>query len=374
MGRRPSGAASNTPHRGPAGTSIHLDVVAIVLLHVLDKLSPFHTLLFGQRAEGLLETALHAFQAAHVHVRLLFLKHWPDLVRILHDLVLNPHLLALFVRHLVRDCIVVSEVIRVELLDLSPLLVVQNGARVRNAKEQPSQASVLVLPVEQLRKPAPGDPRGLVVEQLPHEGSEGGDAGPRSQHDDVRVGLVRQQHLRARGARDQHFVAGLEVADVAGAHAAVDLLRLRELRVLALLNVGILAPANAGDLQDSLHDERDHVVGLVVATGRGGDRVQADLRRRVALLVGARRDDADGLALNVRHLLVVPQNDVGCLPIHQRRLGGDRLVGANPALVRSLGCEQVPRDLLAIHDADPLLLHRCGAARDGGGSSRASSA
>mmetsp|Transcript_31118 Transcript_31118/g.97631 ORF Transcript_31118/g.97631 Transcript_31118/m.97631 type:complete len:280 (+) Transcript_31118:543-1382(+) len=203
------------------------------------------------------------------------------------------------------------------------------------------------------------------MEETPEHGSERRNASAGGKHHDVGVFLIGEEHLRAHWPSDKCIVTLLHVADVGGAHAAVDHLRVRELRVRAWLHVGVLAPAHAVDLNHALHAERNGLVGLIVAGRRGGDGVETDLGRLLAFLVWAWRYDTDGLTLEVRHLLVVAHDHVGCLPVAQGRPRCDGLVGDHGALVRCLGPEQVPGNLLALHDTHALLLHRSGAARHG---------
>merc|ERR1740138_818677 len=139
-----------------------------------------------------------------------------------------------------------------------------------------------------------------------------------------------------------HLVARVHVADVVRTHAAVDLgvgeagAGLVGL-VLADLAVGVLeGPLLLLHLDDALDAEGDRLGVLAIADRRRADRIEADLGRYLALLVGAGRDDTDGLPLDVRRLRA----------------------------------EQVPRDLLAVQlldDLHALLLHSGRAARDRGG-------
>ena len=106
---------------------------------------------------------------------------------------------------------------------------------------------------------------------------------------------------------------------------------------------------------------------LVVTHRRRGDGVQADLRRGLALLVRARGDDADGLALDVGHLATMVKGHMASLPVGiagvLRQGLRVKVILDDLALVRRLGCEQVPGDLLAVDHLGTLLLHRRGPAR-----------
>merc|ERR1712224_924040 len=73
--------------------SVHLDVVALVLLHLLRIILPHEALLLRDLAEALLHARLHTLKAAHVDVRLRFLYQLPELFAVLRHLRLDVHLL-----------------------------------------------------------------------------------------------------------------------------------------------------------------------------------------------------------------------------------------------------------------------------------------
>ena len=78
------------------------------------------------------------------------------------------------------------------------------------------------------------------------------------------------------------------------------------------------------------HAERGGLAGHVVTVARGGDRVQAHRVRLAVLRVDARRDHAGRLALPVRHLAKVVDDDVARLARGLRAddaLRGDDLAG-----------------------------------------------
>merc|ERR1719433_1609847 len=72
--------------------SVHLDVVALLALHLFHEIGPLDPFLLGQLLETLLQAALHALQAAHVDVCLLVFERHPELLGVLHGLMLDPHL------------------------------------------------------------------------------------------------------------------------------------------------------------------------------------------------------------------------------------------------------------------------------------------
>mmetsp|Transcript_15281 Transcript_15281/g.35973 ORF Transcript_15281/g.35973 Transcript_15281/m.35973 type:complete len:329 (-) Transcript_15281:302-1288(-) len=327
-------------------------MVALLLLHLLQELGVDHALRLHLLLETLREATLHALEAAHVDVRFGILDQLPQILAVLHHLVLHPHLSVDFV--LLRllfagNCVVVAELAWELGLHLLPLFVIEQGLAVGNSQEQPGTALELAL-------------RDLVVEEVAQVGSEWCDTGSGGHEDHVRLGIFRQQHLGSCRASDKNVISRFQIADVAGANSAIDLLCVRELKILSLFDVRVLAPATSGHLHNALHHQ-GHGLAALVVTGRGRcDGVQADLCWGLALLVRARRNHADGLALDVRHLASVVHDHMARLPVHQRGLAGDGLLGHAAALVWCLGAEEVPGDLLALNHADTLLLHSSSAA------------
>eukprot|EP00972_Heterocapsa_arctica_P001418 207720-Heterocapsa_arctica.AAC.1 len=74
------------------------------------------------------------------------------------------------------------------------------------------------------------------------------------------------------------------------------------------------------DSHHALHAQRHGLGVLAVTHGRGGDGVQTDPRRGLALLVRAGGNDADGLPLKVRHVASMVEGEVGGLPVRVARV------------------------------------------------------
>ena len=110
-------------------------------------------------------------------------------------------------------------------------------------------------------------------------GAHGSRAGTGADHHDVRLGVVRHQEGGAERPDDLHLVAHLQVAHVVAADATH--------RVALVV------------FEHALDGERQVVVARPLAVARAGDAVLAR-KVRLAALVGARRHDADGLALQHR--------------------------------------------------------------------------
>merc|ERR1711879_59529 len=90
-------------------TSIHLDMVALFLFHLLRKLLPINSVLLCNGAKALLHARLHALEAAHVNVSLWGLHELPELVPVLRHLGLDVHLLPCCVLVLPRDGVVIEQ-------------------------------------------------------------------------------------------------------------------------------------------------------------------------------------------------------------------------------------------------------------------------
>mmetsp|Transcript_114820 Transcript_114820/g.256304 ORF Transcript_114820/g.256304 Transcript_114820/m.256304 type:complete len:294 (-) Transcript_114820:205-1086(-) len=247
-------------------------------------------------------------------------------------------------------------------LVLHVLIVIEQGLGERHAHEEPCKA--LELPG------AVGVGAGLIVEEQAAVGAHGRDARAGRKHDNVGLLILRQEHLGSGRSRDEHFITWAHVVDVVRADAAVNLL-VREDRagLVGLVLANLTVSIRAVHLHHPLHAEGHGLRGLVVAHCGGGNGVEADLCGGLALLVRSRRDDADGLALNVGDFAVMVEGDMAGLPVG---IPGVRGEGLGMLVVRdhlpSVGClraEDIPRDLFALNHAHALLLHRRSPASDG---------
>merc|ERR1719436_392214 len=119
---------------------IHLDMVALVLLHLLRKGSPFQTSLLCDRAEALLHAGLHTFQTAHVDVGLGGLHELPEIFCILCHLRLDVHLLPSRILLFARDRIVVAELVWVLCCVLRVLVIIEQRVGVWHTHEEPREA------------------------------------------------------------------------------------------------------------------------------------------------------------------------------------------------------------------------------------------
>mmetsp|Transcript_39600 Transcript_39600/g.84410 ORF Transcript_39600/g.84410 Transcript_39600/m.84410 type:complete len:215 (-) Transcript_39600:805-1449(-) len=186
--------------------SVHLNMVALILLHLLGELLPINSVLLRNGAEALLHAGLHALEAAHVDVRLRRLHELPELVTVLRHLGLDVHLLSCCVLLLPGDSVVKAELARVLGHVLRVLVVIKQRLGEGHAHEEPSET--LELP-----RTIPVRAR-LVMEEIAHVRAHGCDASSRRQHDDVVGRVLWQQHLRTSGAGNEHLIADAHVVDV----------------------------------------------------------------------------------------------------------------------------------------------------------------
>mmetsp|Transcript_44093 Transcript_44093/g.136729 ORF Transcript_44093/g.136729 Transcript_44093/m.136729 type:complete len:224 (-) Transcript_44093:254-925(-) len=190
-------------------------MVAVGLLHRLGKLNPDKAILLGDRTEALLHSPLHALQAAHVDVRVGLLHELPQLLGVLGHLCLDVHLLSGGILLLTGDGVVIPELLPVLGGVLLVLVVIEEGLGVGHAHEEPRKA--LELPG------AVSSCAGCVVEEQAEVGTHWGNARACGKHDDVGLGVLRQEHLGTCRPRYQHVVTHVHVADVVGADAPIHL-------------------------------------------------------------------------------------------------------------------------------------------------------
>merc|ERR1719327_530073 len=227
---------------------VHLYVVAVLLLHGFGKLLPVNTGLFCDWAKALGHATLHALEAAHVHVGLLVLHQFPQVISVFCHLRLNVHLLSGSILVLARNSVVKLELARVLLLVLDVLVVVEQGLGVGNAHKHPCKTLELASAICGFA--------GLVMEQQPAVGAHWGDAGAGGKHDDVGLRVLWKKHFRTSWASDKHIIAYGHVANMIGADTTVHLVvwvasACLVWLVLALLTIGIL-PIH---FNDTLHTE-----------------------------------------------------------------------------------------------------------------------
>mmetsp|Transcript_70252 Transcript_70252/g.86194 ORF Transcript_70252/g.86194 Transcript_70252/m.86194 type:complete len:416 (+) Transcript_70252:181-1428(+) len=329
-------------------------MVAVGLLHCLGKLGPNKAVLLSNRTKALSHAALHALQATHVDMCLLILHQFPKLLGILGHLGLDVHLLSCRILVLTAHGIVVFELTREFLLVGLVLVIIQQRLGVWHAHEEPSQALELAATI--------CTSSSLVMEEQPQVGTHGCNASAGGQHDDVGFWVFRQQHLSSRGTCDQHIISNTHIANVVRANTTVDLVLWESSSSLVgfVFTLGSVAEL-AIQLHHALHAQGHRLGALIITHSRRGNGVQADLGWLLTLLVWARRNDSNGLPLDVRNLASMVKGDMSGLPVRitsgLSQSLGVKVIRDHLALVRSFGGKEVPRNFLAMHNLHTLLLH-----------------
>mmetsp|Transcript_30240 Transcript_30240/g.47335 ORF Transcript_30240/g.47335 Transcript_30240/m.47335 type:complete len:289 (+) Transcript_30240:439-1305(+) len=195
-----------------------------------------------------------------------------------------------------------------------PLIIVKEVVGVGHTKEQPGSA----LEVTAVR--------GVLGEQAAKERTVRGDTGTGGNHNDggLRVGL-RQKHDLAGRTSHLHLIPRLSIAQVVGAHTLLG----------GVLGLQLRAPVGG-----TANAEGHGVAGHVISISGRSDGVKSNRVGLAILGVQAGRQNAVRLALPVRHLAEVIDDDVASLTrgvLTNNSLAGDDL--ANMRLLVLVGVE-----------------------------------
>jgi len=284
------------------------------LLELVKLLIPVHALGLSNTLEHVKNTRHHTLETAEVHVGTLVKQHAEHLIRVLLHLVLNIHLSTLLVILLTGDGIVKLEVVGMRLEHCLPLIIVKEVVGVGHTKEQPGSA----LEVTAVR--------GVLGEQAAKERTVRGDTGTGGNHNDggLRVGL-RQKHDLAGRTSHLHLIPRLSIAQVVGAHTLLG----------GVLRFQLRAPVGG-----TANAEGHGVAGHVISISGRSDGVKSNRVGLAILGVQAGRQNTVRLALPIRHLAEVIDDDVASLTrgvLTNNSLAGDDL--ANMRLLVLVGVE-----------------------------------
>ena len=282
---------------------VHLNVPLLLGLQALEPLIIVKSLLLGNTLKHVLDSGHHSLQSAEVDVGTV-VQLLENLVGVLLNLVLDVHLAAILVGLLTGKSVVETEVVRVVLLDLLPLVVVEEGVAVGNTKEQPGLALVGV------------SSRGVLGEQTADESTVRGDTGSGGNHDEVGLGvLLRHEHDLSGGSSHLDLGTRLGVAQEVGADSLLG---------------GIVGLKLGAPVGGATNAKGSGLSGHVITVTTGGDGVEADRMGLSVLLTDTRGDDSPRLALPVREVSVVVDDNVASLTGglgSDNALGGDNLSG-----------------------------------------------
>jgi len=221
-----------------------------------------------------------------------------DVIGVFLNLVLDVHLSSILVFLLTRKSVVKFEVIGVLLQDLLPFVIVQEGIRVGNSKEQPGSSLVGV------------SGGGVFSEKTTDETTVGGNSGSGGNHDVVSVRLLLG-HKHNLSGRSGHvdLISGLGIT--------------QEVRADSLLGwvISLQLRAPIGGTTDT---ERSSLSGHVISVTGRGDGVETDRVGLSVLLTDTWGDNSPGLSLPVGEVTVVVDDDVASF---SSSLGSDNALG-----------------------------------------------
>jgi hypothetical protein len=293
----------------------------LLLLESLDPLVVVKSLLGGNSLEHVLDSRHHTLKTAEVHVSTV-LELGEDLISVFLNLVLDVHLSSALVQRFTGESVVNTEVIRELGLGSLELVIVEEGIRVSNSKEQPSLTLVDL------------SGRGVLGEKTTDESTEWCDTGTGGNHDVV-DGRVLFRH--------EHNLSGRSGHNDIGTWGAVA----QKVRADTLLGwvVSLHLIVPVGGTTDT---EGSSLSGHVISVTGRGDGVKTDRVWLAVLLTGSWWDDTPRLTLPVWEVTFVVDDNVASLTSGLRSndaLGGDNLSGERclvlPDIDRDLGLIKV---------------------------------
>mmetsp|Transcript_18598 Transcript_18598/g.34436 ORF Transcript_18598/g.34436 Transcript_18598/m.34436 type:complete len:354 (-) Transcript_18598:9-1070(-) len=269
------------------------------LLQALEPLIVVKALGLGNTLKHVLDAGHHSLETAEVDVGTI-LELGEDLIGVLLNLVLDVHLASLLVLLLTGEGVVQAEVVRELLLSSLELVIVEEGIRVGNTEEEPGLTLVRIRG------------RGVLEEQTADETTVRGNSSSSGNHDVVGSGvLLGHEHDLASRASHHHLISRRGVA--------------KEVRADALLRriISLKLRAPVGSTTDTKGSSlASHIVTI---TGRGNG-VKTHRVRLAILFADTRGDHTPGLALPVREVTVMVNDDVARLT---GGLGADNALGGD---------------------------------------------
>ena len=282
---------------------VHLNVPLLLGLQSLEPLVVVDSLLVTDFLQHVLDSRHHTLESTEVDVGAT-VELAEDLISILFNLILDVHLSTLLVLLFTAQGIVQTELVRVRLLDSLELVVVQEGITVSNTEEQPSLSLVRL------------GGGGFFNKETADETTVGGNTGTGGNHDVVSVGvLLRHQHNLSGRSSHLNFITRLGVTE--------------EVRADTLLGriFGLKFRAPVGGATDA---KTSSLSSHVITITAGSNRVKTDRVGLSVLFTDTRGDDTPRLALPVREVTIVIDDDVASLSGSlgsNNTLGGDNLSG-----------------------------------------------
>mmetsp|Transcript_1215 Transcript_1215/g.880 ORF Transcript_1215/g.880 Transcript_1215/m.880 type:complete len:346 (-) Transcript_1215:11-1048(-) len=259
------------------------------LLGLLESLEPFVVVdaLFGSNSlKHVSDSRHHSLKTAEVDVSTVA-ELVEDLVGVFLNLVLDVHLATLLVLLLTGKSVVNTEVVGELLLGSLEFVIIQQSIGVGNSKEEPGLSLV-----------DPGG-RGVLGKETTDETTVGSNSGSGSNHDVVGGGvLLRHEHNLSGGSGHHDLVTGLGVAKEVGADSLLG----------RIVSLQLRAPVGC-----ATHAKRSGLSGHVISVTRRGDGVKTHGVGLSVLLANTWGHNTPGLALPVREVTVVVDDDVASL-------------------------------------------------------------
>mmetsp|Transcript_5778 Transcript_5778/g.16280 ORF Transcript_5778/g.16280 Transcript_5778/m.16280 type:complete len:371 (-) Transcript_5778:406-1518(-) len=305
---------------------IHLNVPLMVGLPFLEFGVPIQALRCGDLLQGIQNGGHHSLQTAKVATRAA-VKSLEQLLSILLHHVLHIQLAAIErIRHLTRDRIVDLQLTRTSIPHHGiDLLLVQKPAAGGDAQHKPGRAT----------KHMPC--HSILHEKAMEKRPEGRNSGAGSNHDNIRVGILGQQHRLPNRPGDVHGGARRRIAQKARAHTL--------LGGIGHAGVGIIILRTA-------HAQTHGIAVQNVSVPSAGDGIQPRLVIAAIGRIGAGRDDAERLAFHVVHPLRQTEDDV--LNVAGGIGGDDALPSQEGGRHGSIGLGKVDRQIV-IEMFEPVL-------------------
>jgi len=282
---------------------VDLNVPLSLLLKSLDEFIVVHSLGLTDSGKHILNSRHHSLQTAEVHVGTI-LKLLEDLIGVLLNLVLDVHLSSVLVLLFTRKGVVETEVFGVLLLGKLEFVIIKEGIRVGNSKEQPGLTLVNF------------GGGGVLGKKTTDESTEGGNTSSGGNHDVIGGGvLLGHEHNLTSGSGHNDLITGLGVTQEVGADSLLGGV------------IGLELGAPVGGTTDT---EGSGLSGHIITVTGGGDGVKTDGVGLSVLLTDTWGDDSPRLSLDVGEVTVVVDDDVACLSGglgSDDALGGDDLSG-----------------------------------------------
>jgi hypothetical protein len=256
------------------------------LLQALDPLFVVKALLLGNSLEHVLDSRHHTLETAEVDVRSV-LKLVENLIGVFLNLVLNVHLSTRLVGLFTGKSVVDTEVRGELLLGLLEFVIIEESVNVGNTQEKPCLSFV---------RTSSG---GVFGKQTADESTVGSNTGTSGNHDVIGCGiLLGHEHDLSSRSGHRNLITRRGVTEEVGADTLLG----------RIVSLEFRAPVSGTtDAQGS------GLTSHIITISRGGDGVKSDGVGLAILFTDTWRDHSPTLALPVREVTIVVDDDVASL-------------------------------------------------------------